>query len=108
PPNCLVLQDTTLPREDWETKTFLMRGFETEAMRVVIPVVGEMQNDDIKSFIAGINLGMRQHFSGKVDHIRSASVESRLDGLATVRSLYLYDAVPGGSGYLRQLAEHPD
>ena len=47
-------------------------------------------------------LGMR-----RVDHIRSAVVEAQIDGLSTVRSLFLYDAVPGGSGYLRQLADNP-
>ena len=42
-----------------------MRRFNTEAIRVVIPVVGELEDDDVKSFIAGINLGMRKHFAGK-------------------------------------------
>src|SRR5258708_3094103 len=84
-----------------------MRKFETESIRIVVPVVGEADDDDIKSFVAAINLGMRKHFAGKVDHIRSTVVQAQLDGLAAVRSLFLYDAVPGGSGYLRPLAEHP-
>ena len=45
-----------------------MRGFDTEAIRIVIPVVGEADDDDLKSFVAAINLGMRRHFAGKVDH----------------------------------------
>jgi DEAD/DEAH box helicase domain-containing protein len=100
--------DDTLTRDTWEAEVFLMRKFETETIRIVVPVVGEADDDDIKSFVAAINLGMRKHFAGKVDHIRSTVVEAQLDGLAAVRSLFLYDAVPGGSGYLRQLAEHPD
>lgn len=108
PANCPAAKDATLPRSEWEAETFLMRRFNTEAIRLVIPVVGELEDDDVKSFIAGINLGMRRHFAGKVDHIRSTVAEAQLDGIATVRSLYLYDAVPGGSGYLRQLGEHPD
>ena len=72
-----------------------MRGFDTEAIRIVIPVVGEADDDDLKSFVAAINLGMRRHFAGKVDHIRSTIFEARLDGMATVRSLYLYDFGPG-------------
>jgi DEAD/DEAH box helicase domain-containing protein len=95
-------------RAEWESEVFLMRRFETESIRMIVPVMGEASHDDIKSFVAGINLGMRSHFAGKVDHIRSTVVEAQLDGLAVVRSLFLYDAVPGGSGYLRQLAEHPD
>ena len=108
-PRCQVLKvDGEILRENWEAKVFLMRKFSTESIRMVVPVFGDVNNDDIKSFVAAINLGMRQHFAGKVDHIRSTVVEAQLDGVATVRSLFLYDAVPGGSGYLRQLAEHPD
>jgi DEAD/DEAH box helicase domain-containing protein len=108
PPNCVVMRDPDLPRDQWETGVFLMRKFDTEAVRIVIPVVGDAENDDLKSFVAAINLGMRRHFAGKVDHIRSTIFEARLNGMTTVRSLYLYDSVPGGSGYLRQIAEHPD
>jgi DEAD/DEAH box helicase domain-containing protein len=94
-------------REEWESEVFLMRKFETESIRMIVPVMGEASDDDIKSFVAGINLGMRMHFAGKVDHIRSTVVEAQLDGLAIIRSLFLYDSVPGGSGYLRQLAQEP-
>lgn len=108
PPNCLVMRDQELPRDRWETGVFLMRKFDTEAIRIVIPVVGDADNDDLKSFVAAINLGMRRHFAGKVDHIRSTIFEAQLNGMTKVRSLYLYDSVPGGSGYLRQIGEHPD
>ncbi|MEQ8515065.1 MAG: DUF1998 domain-containing protein [Chromatocurvus sp.] len=108
PTNCRVSRETEVAREAWETEIFLMRGFDTEALRIVIPVVGEADHDDLKSFVAAINLGMRKHFAGKVDHIRSTIFEAQLDGMTSVRSLYLYDAVPGGSGYLRQIGEHPD
>jgi DEAD/DEAH box helicase domain-containing protein len=108
-PRCLVLRSSMpIPVADWESRVFLMRKFSTETIRIVVPVVGEADHDQIKSFVSAINLGMRKHFSGKVDHIRSALVETHLDELVTVRSLYLYDSVPGGSGYLRQLAEDPD
>ena len=106
-PRCSVHQKE-ISRDDWEAPIFLMRQFSTEAIRVLIPVIGEADHDDIKSFVAGIELGMRKHFAGKVDHIRNVVVEERIEGQIGVRSLYLYDAVPGGSGYLRQLAEHPD
>ena len=108
PPSCKVIRETALAREKWETGVFLMRNFDTEAIRIVIPVVGEADDDDLKSFVAAINLGMRRHFAGKVDHLRSTIFAAQLDGMTTVRSLYLYDAVPGGSGYLRQVGEHPD
>lgn len=108
PPNCQVMRDKELLRDRWETGVFLMRKFDTEAIRIVIPVVGDADVDDLKSFVAAINLGMRRHFAGKVDHIRSTIFQAQLNGMTSVRSLYLYDSVPGGSGYLRQIAEHPD
>lgn len=107
PPDCPA-NDGKRPRSEWERQSFLMRSFPTEAMRVVIPVAGSLDDDDAKSFVAGINLGMQRYYAGKVDHIRSTVVEEQLDNVAVVRSLYLYDAVPGGSGYLRQLGERPE
>ena len=108
PSSCKVMREPDLTRDRWEADVFLMRKFDTEAIRVVIPVVGEADDDDLKSFVAAINLGMRRHFAGKVDHLRSTIFAARLDGMSTVRSLYLYDSVPGGSGYLRQIGQHPD
>jgi DEAD/DEAH box helicase domain-containing protein len=95
------------PRSRWETPVYLMRRFTTEALRLIVPVAGRAQNDDIKSFVAAIELGLKKHFSGRVDHIRSVVVEERLRSGASVKNLYLYDAIPGGSGYLRQLASNP-
>lgn len=107
PPSCEVLKNNITEQDQWLSHSFLMRSFDTEAIRVIIPVVGELDNDAIKSFVAAINLGMKHYFAGRVDHIRSAVVEAQIDGLSKVRSLFLYDSVPGGSGYLRQLADNP-
>lgn len=107
PPSCTVIKNGEDSQADWLSASFLMRSFDTEAIRVIIPVAGEVDYDEIKSFVAAINLGMRRYFAGRVDHIRSAVVEAQIDGLSKVRSLFLYDAVPGGSGYLRQLADNP-
>ena len=107
PPSCTVIKNSEDSQADWLSSSFLMRSFDTEAIRVIIPVAGEVDYHEIKSFVAAINLGMRRYFAGRVDHIRSAVVEAQIDGLSKVRSLFLYDAVPGGSGYLRQLADNP-
>ena len=107
PPSCPVIKNGEDSQAEWLSASFLMRSFDTEAIRVIIPVAGEVDYNEIKSFVAAINLGMRRYFAGRVDHIRSAVVEAQIDGLSKVRSLFLYDAVPGGSGYLRQLADNP-
>lgn len=95
------------PRASWESAVYLMRRFTTEALRLIVPVAGRAGADDIKSFVAAIELGLKKYFSGRVDHIRSVVVEERLRSGASVKNLYLYDAIPGGSGYLRQLASNP-
>jgi DEAD/DEAH box helicase domain-containing protein len=99
--------DGKTSRSDWEKKIFLMRRWSTEALRIVMPVAGEAKHDEIKSFSAAIDLGMRKYFGGAVDHVRSTVVSETVHG-APMKSLYLYDAVPGGSGYLRQMAEDTD
>ena len=71
-------------------------------------MIGTASGDDIKSFVAAFAIGMRSHFAGRVDHIRSTVIEEKQVGGATIRSLYLYDIVPGGTGYLRQIAERPE
>jgi DEAD/DEAH box helicase domain-containing protein len=105
-PRCRVLRERTLDMS-WQAAVYLTRKFETEAIRLIVPVFGAPDNDQIKSFVAAVQLGMRRHFEGRIDHIRSFVVEEQVGGQAGARSLYLYDTVPGGSGYLRQLAESP-
>ena len=91
------------PRDQWLKKVFLRRKWRTEALRLVLPVAGDTTDDEMKSFAAAVDLGLKTFFKGAVDHIRSASLSETIKG-TTVRSLYLYDAVPGGSSYLRELA----
>ncbi|SUZ33783.1 DEAD-box ATP-dependent RNA helicase CshB [Roseibaca ekhonensis] len=95
--------DGKQPREQWMKKVFLRRKWRTEALRLVLPVAGDTTDDEMKSFTAAVDLGLKAFFKGAVDHIRSTSLSETIKG-TTVRSLYLYDAVPGGSSYLRELA----
>ena len=95
-------------REKWEATVFLINTFHTEALRMIVPVPGEANFDEIKSFVAGVELGLRKYFQGRVDHIRSTVVEDRIESGAMVRNLFFYDTIPGGSGYLRQLALNPE
>jgi len=56
-----------------------------------------------ESFIAAFMLGMKQYF-GNVEHLRATLSEVPVDN-ADYRKQYLviYDSVPGGTGYLKQL-----
>ena len=83
---------------------FLYRDYQSEALRFLIPTGMLEVERDLESFIAGLFLGLRLHFGGQIDHIRSTSTYlPAADGGGTKHFLVLYDAIPGGTGYLRQL-----
>ena len=105
---CPVVLDLSVDKESSEATVFLVNTFNTEALRMIVPVPGEANFDEIKSFVAGVELGLRQFFQGRVDHIRSTVVKDSLESGASVRNLFFYDTIPGGSGYLRQLAVKPE
>jgi hypothetical protein len=58
----------------------------------------------VQSFIASLQLGLKQRFGGKVDHLRIGTQEEPgRDGGPRRAYVLLYDSVPGGTGYLHQL-----
>jgi DEAD/DEAH box helicase domain-containing protein len=58
----------------------------------------------MESFIAAFLLGMREYF-GNVDHLRHTVTTAPLAGEECRKQfLIIYDSVPGGTGYLKQLA----
>ncbi len=83
---------------------FLYREFATEALRILIPAT-TMDASAVRteSFTAAFMLGMKEYF-GNVDHLR-ATVSAVPIPDADYRKQYLviYDSVPGGTGYLKQL-----
>jgi hypothetical protein len=83
----------------------LYREYNTEALRLFIPVLltGDQQ---VESLMAAIKLGLERQFRGKVDHLEITVQTLPIVG-STLRQhfLVLYDAVPGGTGYLRQFVQ---
>lgn len=83
---------------------FLYREFSTEALRILIPAT-TMDSSTVRteSFTAAFMLGMKEYF-GNVDHLRATVSEVPVPD-ADYRKQYLviYDSVPGGTGYLKQL-----
>ena len=86
---------------------YLYREFTSEAVRMLLPLAKSSDDNAVKSLRAAIDLGLRLHFRGKVDHLRSSLVETK-EGPLSRRHLYVYDTVPGGTGYLKQLANKPE
>ncbi|MGQ4650336.1 DEAD/DEAH box helicase [Lyngbya aestuarii] len=87
---------------------YLYREFESESIRLLMPDESFWTTQGLHSFIAAIQLGLKQKFGGRVDHLRT-TVSEEPQGHTNLRKsfLYLYDSVPGGTGYLRQLIRNP-
>ena len=87
---------------------YLYRAFDSEAVRILLPVVDFASNREIQSLVAGIHTGLRLYFGGRVDHLRT-TIEREPVKDSTLRRQYLvlYDSIPGGTGYLAQLVREP-
>jgi DEAD/DEAH box helicase domain-containing protein len=59
--------------------------------------------------VAALQLGLKQKFGGQVGHLHTTISEEPQPNSSLRKSfLYLFDSVPGGTGYLRQLVRKPD
>lgn len=104
--------DITCPRrgkpeeEDQDLPAyFLYRELNSEALRLLVPTVGGAQNDELDSFIAALQLGLEAHFKGNIDHLGSCTEMRPLPESSFSRVyLVVYDKVPGGTGYLKELS----
>ena len=100
--------------EDYCAAVYLYREFNSEAIRLLLPLSDYGDDKQLNSFVAGFQLGLREKYGGSVDHLHTM-VYSEPDGEGYLRRQYLvlYDTVPGGTGYLKDFAiatdgeEHP-
>ena len=85
---------------------YLYREFESEAIRVVLPF-DELSFDNIQgqSLIAALELGLHELYRGQVAHLHFTYSRVPVDNKQMRMCLILYDTVPGGTGYVRDLIE---
>ncbi|MCR9105772.1 MAG: DEAD/DEAH box helicase [Gammaproteobacteria bacterium] len=94
-----------------ENCLYLYRQFSSEALRILLPRLATGGTEEqVNSFVAALQLGLKRRFGGRVDHLRVAH-QSEPVGAGDERRhfIVLYDSVPGGTGYLHELlskAEH--
>jgi DEAD/DEAH box helicase domain-containing protein len=90
---------------------FLYREFDSEGIRLYLPDATFGGADErLQSFVAALQLGLSRRFRGAVDHLRIALDIRLATGEEAPRQyLVIYDSVPGGTGYLKELMrdEHP-
>jgi DEAD/DEAH box helicase domain-containing protein len=83
---------------------YLYREFSSEAIRILLPVLSLTEDQKLHSFVAALYLGLKKKFGGNIDHLRTAIHEEPIpDSGLRKKYLVLYDIVPGGTGYLKEL-----
>ena len=89
---------------------FLYREFTSEGIRLFLPDVGFAEShESLLSFVAALELGLAKRFKGAVDHLRIAPDIRMAAGSDSPRTyLVIYDSVPGGTGYLKELMRDPE
>ena len=96
-------------KSPWQDGLFLYREVRSEAIRIRIPVCDMIDGDGAdtgtSSLIAAIQLGLKRFFHGSVDHLKIAlqTEPAGPESAATNRFIVIYDSIPGGSGYLKEL-----
>ena len=95
-----------LKGEEYENTFLLYRQLNSEAIKLLIPSLNQDENIDTQSFVAAINLGLKEKFGGHLSHLK-LSVQQQPIGDGTLRSqhVFIYDNVPGGTGYLKDLTK---
>lgn len=94
-------------KEAYEDCLFLYREFNTEALRLLIPATTVIESSMVRqeSFIAAFMLGMKKYF-GNVDHLKACVSDVPIENSPMKKQyLVIYDSVPGGTGYLKQLMQ---
>ena len=95
--------------DDFYRSLYLYRELESEAIRILLPLSEVAYSDQkLYSFIAAFNLGLKAHFQGDVGHLQVTDMtEPAREGSAERVYLVIYDRIPGGTGYLKELRK-PD
>jgi DEAD/DEAH box helicase domain-containing protein len=89
---------------------YLYREFSSEAIRILLPVTTFAGSQTkLVSFVAALQLGLKKKFAGNISHLQTAIQEEPVsDSAHRKRYLVLFDTVPGGTGYLKQLMRSPE
>lgn len=96
--------------EDYFASLYLYRELHSEAIRILLPLSEVAYSEEkLHSFIAALHLGLRCYFRGDVHHLEVTEMREPAT-MASAERVYLviYDRIPGGTGYLKELMRSPD
>jgi len=84
---------------------YLYRDFSSEAIRILLPRLATGGTEEqVHSFVAALQLGLKIKFGGKVDHLNITAYDEPIPGSEErLHFIVLFDSVPGGTGYLHEI-----
>lgn len=96
--------------EDFFRSLYLFRQLESEAIRILLPLSEVAYSDEkLNSFVAALNMGLKAYFHGDVSHLQVTQMQEPASESSAERLfLVVYDRIPGGTGYLKELMRSPD
>jgi ATP-dependent helicase YprA (DUF1998 family) len=96
---------------DEDTRSIVLsRTLQTEGLLLPLPPMTSVGSSfAVPSLAAAIKLGLREHIGGAPDHLALETVVDPVvgDAIGGGDALLLHDLVPGGTGYLAELADPP-
>lgn len=91
-------------KQDIETCLYLYREFASEALRMLLPMADIGVGQQLNSFVAALQAGLTARFGGSVSHLHTMVYSEPVESSSLRQQfLVLFDTVPGGTGYLKQL-----
>jgi len=107
--DCPISTERREPEDDDWCQLMLHRELHSEAVRILLPVANVADdNVTLASLVASIELGLKLYFRGNVDHLKVLENSDVSQAGTTPRQyLVLYDTVPGGTSYLKELMAAP-
>lgn len=88
---------------------YLYREFKSEAIRILLPVTSFSVEEKVNSFVSALYLGLKLKFRGSTEHLQATVVDEPVhESTLRKKILVLYDRVPGGTGYLKELMQSPE
>ncbi len=99
---CPALKKST--KQKFQDCLYLYREFDSEALRLLLPLAELGSSRQLNSFVAALQLGLKDRFGGRVDHLLTTVYSDPVPGSSMRKQfLVLFDSVPGGTGYIKQL-----
>jgi len=89
---------------EWEN-IYLYRELNSEALRILLPVSTVLVSEKLATLSACLELGLRRKFKGNPDHLKVLPHNEPAQDGTNRRYLVIYDTVPGGTSFLRDLAK---